>query len=105
MAIAVRGARPATARDGRAFPSEMIKMNERSQPPWSKEVRAQARRCRRTVLTLRRHLIALCPDAPALARDRSLAERTNTTPYDHTAADALAGAEQLLAAIEDLLDT
>ena len=80
-------------------------MNNRPPPPWPKPVRAQARRCRRSVLTLRRHLIALCPDAPGLAHDRSLAERMDTTPYDHTAADALDGVDRLLAAIEDLLDT
>ena len=80
-------------------------MNDRPPLPWPKAVRAQARRCRRTLLTLRRHLIALCPNAPALTRDRSLAERIDTTPYDHTAADALEAAEQLIAAIEDLLET
>jgi len=80
-------------------------MNDRPPLPWPKPVRAQARRCRRTVLTLRRHLIALCPDAAGLVRDPSLAERMDTTPYDHTAADALAGANLLLAAIEDLLET
>ena len=80
-------------------------MDDRPLPPWPRPVRAQARRCRRTIVTLRHHLIALCPDAPALALNRSLAERTNTTPYDHTAADALAALERLLAAIEDLLDT
>ena len=80
-------------------------MNDRPTPPWPKPVRAQARRCRRSVLALQRHLLALCPDAPALVRDPSLAERSNTTPYDHTAADALDGAERLLAAIEDLLET
>ena len=88
-----------------APPSSEITMNNRPPPPWPKPVRAQARRCRRSVLTLRRHLIALCPDAPGLAHDRSLAERMDTTPYDHTAADALDGVDRLLAAIEDLLDT
>jgi hypothetical protein len=80
-------------------------MKERPPLPWPKPVCAHARRCLRSVLTLRRHLIALCPDAPALARDRSLAERMDTTPYDHTAADALEAAEQLIAALENLLET
>ena len=80
-------------------------MNDRPPLPWPKPLRAQARRCRRTILTLQRHLIALCPDAHALACDPSLAERIDTTPYDHTAADAIDSAEQLLAAIEDLLET
>jgi hypothetical protein len=77
-------------------------MNRRPPPPWPKPVRAQARRCRRSILTLRRHLITLCPDAPALARDPSLTERMTTAPYDHAAAAVLDAAEQLLAAIEDL---
>ena len=80
-------------------------MNVRPPPPWPKPLRAQARRCRRTVLTLRHHLMALRPDSPALARDQSLAERISTTPYDHTAADALDGADRLLEAIEALLET
>ena len=79
-------------------------MNDRPPLPSPKAVRAQARRCRRTVVALCRHLIALCPDAPALVRDPSLAERIDTTPYDLTAADALDGAKRLLAAIDDLLD-
>jgi hypothetical protein len=74
-------------------------MNDRAPPPWPEAVRAQARRCRRTIVTLRRNLIALCPDAPALALNPPLAERINTTPYDHTAADALDGAERLLSRI------
>ncbi len=42
------------------------------------------------------------PDALALARDPDLAERIDTTPYDHVAADAIVAARSLLAAIDDL---
>ena len=79
-------------------------MNDRLPLPWSKAARAQARRCRRSAFALRRHLITLCPNAPALARDPSLAERMNTTPCDHTAAGVLDAAEQFVAAIDSLLE-
>jgi hypothetical protein len=75
------------------------------QPPlsWPASQRAQARRSRRALLSLCRSLTALCPLAPALLRDPSLAERTETTPNDHSAALILAAADELLSALDELL--
>lgn len=75
------------------------------QPPlsWPAPERAQARRCRRALLSLCRSLSTLCPLAPALLRDPSLAERTDTTPYDHSVALILASAHELLSALDDLV--
>ena len=70
---------------------------------WPALQRAQARRCRRALLSLCRNLISLCPLAPALLRDPSLAERTDTTPYDHSVALILAAADDLLSALDGLL--
>ncbi len=75
------------------------------QPPlsWPAPQRAQARRCRRALLSLCRSLTTLCPLAPALVRDPSLAERIDTSPFDHSAALILATADELLSALDDLL--
>lgn len=76
-----------------------------NQPPlsWPTPQRAQARCCRHALLSLCRSLTTLCPLAPALARDPSLAERIDTTPYDHSVALVFAAADELLLALDDLL--
>jgi hypothetical protein len=71
---------------------------------WPAPQRAQARRCRRAILALRSSLTTLCPLAPALLRDPSLTERIDTTPFDHSAALILATADELLSALDELLD-
>ena len=77
-------------------------MTDRAPPPWPAHVRARVRRCRRQLASLRRTLLAHSPDALALARDPSLAERIDTTPYDHDAAEALLPLDALLAALDDI---
>jgi hypothetical protein len=75
------------------------------QPPlsWPASQRAQARRCRRALLSLCRSLTALCPLAPALLKDPSLADRIDTTPFDQSAALILATADEFLSALDDQL--
>jgi hypothetical protein len=73
------------------------------QPPlsWPAPQRAHARRCRRALLSLCRSLVTLFPLAPVLLRDPSLAERIDTTPYEHSAALILAAADELLSALDE----
>jgi hypothetical protein len=75
------------------------------QPPlsWPAAQRAQARRCRRALLSLRRSLTDLCPLAPALVKDPSLAERIDTAPLDHSAALILGKTDELLSVLDELL--
>jgi hypothetical protein len=73
------------------------------EPRWPAPIRARARRCRAHLLELRRCLIALCGDAEAIALDPSLCERIDTTPFDHTAADVIGAADNLLEALDQIL--
>ena len=47
-------------------------------------------------------LLASLPVADSLAHDRTIAERTNTTPYDHLAADTIAAVCHLVDALDEL---
>lgn len=49
-------------------------------------------------------LVAAFPDAALLARDPGLAERIDTSPYDHLAAHVIISAREFLRAIVDLAD-
>jgi hypothetical protein len=49
-------------------------------------------------------LTAAFPDAALLASDPSFADRTDTTPFDHVAADLIASARTLLRDIDALAD-
>jgi hypothetical protein len=49
-------------------------------------------------------LVVAFPDAALLAHDPSAAERMDTTPYDHVAADLIAHARALSVAIAALVD-
>lgn len=49
-------------------------------------------------------LTAAFPDAALLASDPSFADRINTTPFDHVAADLIASARTLLRDIDALAD-
>ena len=80
-------------------------MNEGQPPPWPRHLRGRARCYRRTLLALREELLAWCPRSEALVRDSTLAERIETTPYDHDAARALAALEPLIDALEDIEST
>ena len=71
-------------------------MSDPKPPAWPRAVRRDARRCRASLLALRRSLAEICPDAEALARDPSLAERITTHEYDLEAADVIAAARRLL---------
>lgn len=67
------------------------------QPPaWPRDVRRAARRCRASLLALRRSLTALCPNAEDLARDTSLAERITTDENDLDAAEVIVTVRRLL---------
>ena len=72
-----------------------------SPPHWPRPIRLQTRCCRARLLALKRSLIACCPDACHLARDRSYAERFTTYPEDHVAADVIAAARVLILALDD----
>ena len=64
-------------------------------------------RARRALIEIRRLVDALVvafPDAALLAHDPSAAERMDTTPYDHVAADLIANARALSVAISALDD-
>ena len=68
---------------------------------WPELRRPAARLCVST-RTLTELLLAFFPVARLLARDRTIAEYTNTTPYDHLAADTVAAACHLLDTLEQL---
>jgi len=67
-------------------------------------VRRPARRAANEVRCLINALVAAFPDAALLARDHGFAERTDTTPHDHVAADLITSAHAFLRAVEDLAD-
>ena len=69
---------------------------------WPRPIRLQTRSCRVRLLALKRSLIACCPDAGYLARDRSYAERFTTYPEDHVVADVIAAARVLSLALDAL---
>ena len=66
------------------------------------ELRRPAAHLHRSARTLTDLLLASSPVARLLARDRTIAEYTNTTPYDHLAADTVAAACHLLDTLEQL---
>jgi len=66
------------------------------------ELRRPAARLRVSAQALHELLLASLPVADSLARDRTIAERTNTTPYDHLAADTIAAVCQLVDALDEL---
>ena len=68
----------------------------------SPRLRRRAARTRRILGRLRRDLVDFLPTAPLLVADPSLAERIDTTPEDHIAADALVAIAALFDALADL---
>lgn len=68
------------------------------------DVRRPARRAAIQIGILLDALTAAFPDAVVLASDPSFADRTDTTPFDHVAADLIASARTLLRDIEALAD-
>jgi hypothetical protein len=65
------------------------------------------RRARRATIEIRRlveALVAAFPDAAVIAHEPGLADYMDTTPYDHVAADVVAHARALSAAIAALAD-
>lgn len=66
------------------------------------ELRRPAARLSVSTRRLIELLLGCFPDAELLARDRSVAERTNTTPYEHLAADAITAARRLLETLDAL---
>jgi hypothetical protein len=67
-------------------------------------VRRPARRAAIQIGHLVAALTAAFPDAALLASDPSFADRIDTTPFDHVAADLIASARTLLRDIEALAD-
>jgi hypothetical protein len=67
-------------------------------------VRRPARRVTNEVRRLIDALLAALPDAALLVRDPRLAERIDTTPHDHVAADLITSARALLRAVDGLAD-
>ena len=68
----------------------------------SPRLRRRAARTRRILGRLRRDLVDFLPTAPLLVAEPSIAERIDTTPEDHLAADALVAITALLDALADL---
>lgn len=66
------------------------------------ELRCPAARLRLCAWTLHDLLLASFPVAGLLARDRTIAEHTNTTPYDHLAADTIAAVCHLVDTLDEL---
>ena len=67
-------------------------------------LRPRARHAATNIRRLVATLIAAFPDSALLVRDPGAAERINTTPYDHIAADVIAAAHTLCDAIAVLDD-
>jgi hypothetical protein len=67
-------------------------------------LRPRARYAATNVRRLVATLLAAFPDSAFLVRDPGAAERINTTPYDHIAADVIAAARTLCDAIAVLDD-
>lgn len=66
------------------------------------ELRRPAARLRVSARTLTELLLASFPVAGLLARDRTIAEHINTTPYDHLAANTVAAVHHLVDALDEL---
>lgn len=66
------------------------------------QLRRPAARLRVSARALHEQLLASLPVADSLARDRTIAEHTNTTPYDHLAADTIAAVSHLVDALDGL---
>jgi hypothetical protein len=66
------------------------------------ELRRHVARLHVSALALQELLRASFAVADSLARDRTIAERTSTTPYDHLAADTIAAVCLLAEALDEL---
>lgn len=66
------------------------------------ELRRPAARLRLRAWALHDLLLAIFPVAGELARDRTIAEHTSTTPYDHLAADTIVAVCHLVDSLDEL---
>ena len=66
------------------------------------ELRPPVARLRVSAWTLADLLLASFPVAASLASDHRIAKHTDTTPYDHIAADAIAAVAHLLDTLDEL---
>lgn len=66
------------------------------------ELRRPAARLRVRAWALHELLLSIFPVASELARERTIAEHTSTTPYDHLAADTVVAVHLLVDALDEL---